>query len=138
MKSIAVELNDEVSVWPGGIHLESFDDRVDSGRWQTGLMTEIEEQTFELGASDQIREPLIVEKSTQGSQPMSAMIGDPEALDRPHVQQLETLRFLEGTKQRLWLEHLREIEQGPSDGGDGDLVPPGAILGSEVTDRMHS
>jgi hypothetical protein len=126
VKCISVELDDESVRGPESIDLVSGHHRIERGRRQVHLATELNEPALELRA----RLEWVVSLSKQTAQ--RAQASSPRAsvaygMERLEVQESQALSLFEGAPKLIRREELGEVEKRTSHSRDGNSVAPGPI-----------
>lgn len=126
MKLEAVGLHHQLVLRPKGIDLTAEDDHVGLRQWKVVQLTQAYDPILERGPSSGLAN--VLEKTTEWFQAVSAMtarIGRPE---RAHVQAATSVGLLEHRRQGSLVHHLRDIEEGPCNGGHWDAVDQRALV----------
>jgi hypothetical protein len=123
----AVELDDQLVVGPDAVAGEALDDVVPA-RARDGVgVEEGEEEAFEMVPADVAGggEP------SEGGGPSSSRVAGDESIEGSQVGVLLVLGLVESVLEVLRREDGREVEQRAGDGGDGDAVAGGDLVGLE-------
>jgi hypothetical protein len=130
----AVELDHEAVTRPRGIDLHALDVRVHPWPGKRVRLAERDEALLE-DRAEELRPaaPVLIEDgSERGVSGAGAMArAGPDLLDLPHVEHAEVLRLAEHLGHAVARDHVGEVHQGASDGGDRDPLDGGEVLGIE-------
>jgi hypothetical protein len=132
---VAVELDHDALSEPDEVDLETRNEAIDQWSRQVGLPAKLEEEPLQLRPSR--RRALVPGK--HGSQPRHAappQASGKERLDCAQIEQLQTLRLIEGTFQLLGASDFGQVEQSARDRCDGYAVALSAIVGMKLSNAM--
>ena len=137
VEGAAVELDHEALRSPDEVDLVARHDDVDLGLREACLAAEVEEVPLEVRA----RAGRLVERLTEdGAERLDAppaMVSHARGLDLSEIEQVSPLGLLDRPLELPVPGGLGEVEERPGDGGEGDVVEDGDIVGLKMPDPME-
>ena len=130
MIGVTVQFHDETLPRPDGVHLDPGDPGVHVWIGEPRLATELQESLLELGPGG--RGHVATQRPRQAALAPVPATALEQPFRRAEVEAVESVGRVECPIDVPLADHLREIQQCPGDGRDGDAVVDARVLGVQA------
>src|SRR5215211_5545556 len=128
MRGSAVELDDDPTLAPHAVHLESLDQHVRLREREASLVEELQEPQLEVAPRDPLARSTRTEHRADRPATGSPRMAGEEMLERERVPETQDLGLVQRAFELAGPQDAGQVEQGARDGRHGDAVGHGDLV----------